>query len=231
MTNETTRFAKLFRVGGLVLILLFLVGGTVYYFRFKKAASQAAPAEITQLPIPENKTNTFVNDVSGVQDAKSPATKVDAAQPTVPANVSQSEHYAIREITFGGYEIDMSGEVKNAPLQITDVKGETLISKDGKQTRLLFSWKTNKLATSDVTYAKNDGPVKTTLSEAGPGFSHALILNFEPATRYTYSITAHDSWGNTVNSEKFSAFTSTKSDNVIDLITSQFKQMFSWIKQ
>ena len=127
--------------------------------------------------------------------------------------------------------MDMSGDVKNMPLQITDVKGETLVSKDGKQTRLLFSWKTNKLATSSVSYAKNDGPDKTTLTEAGPGFSHALILNFEPSTRYTYSITASDSWGNTVSSEKFSAFTSTKSDNVIDLITAQFKQMFSWIKQ
>lgn len=223
MTDENNRFAKLFKVGGVVMILLILAGGTAYYFlKIRKDAAQPAPVE-TQLPIPEDKDNAFVNDVSGVQD-------VDP-EPVIPASISQSENYAIREMTFGGYEIDTSGEVKNTPLTISDIKGETLVSKDGKQTKLLFSWKTNKLATSDVTYAKNDGPVKVTLSEAGPGFSHALILSFEPATRYTYSIMARDSWGNTVSSEKFSAFTSTKSDNVIDLITAQFKQMFSWIKQ
>jgi len=223
MTNENTRFAKLFRVGGIILTLLFLAGGIAYYvYKNLVNVSKKNTTPTVEISIPEGTENVFINDISGVQEV--------GENKTVPISISQSEHYTIKEITFGGYEVDMSGEAKNTILRITDVKGETLISKDGKQTRLLFSWKTNKLATSEVTYAKNDGPIKNTLNEQDPGLSHALILNFEPATRYTYYITAKDRWGNTVTSEKFTAYTSTKSDNVVDMIAQQFKQIFGWMK-
>lgn len=222
MTNDSAKLAKFFGVGGVILVLLLLLGGIAYYvFKNMRGISEKNATSQVEISIPETKDNVFINDVSGVQ--------VVGNQKNFPSSVSQSENYALREITFGGYEIDMSGEAKNIPLQITDVKGETMVSKDGKNTSLLFSWKTNKLATSEVTYAKNDGPIKNTLSEQGPGLSHALILNFEPATRYTYYITAKDHWGNTATSEKFSAYTSIKSDNVVDLIAQQFKQIFSWM--
>jgi hypothetical protein len=223
MTEEKTKLAKIFRVGGMILVLSFLVVGVGYYVvRFVGNSDTKNSIQNVEISIPEEAGDVFVNDISGVQpiDEKT----------IIPQNISQSENYSIREITFGGYEIDMSGEAKNTPLVISDVKSETMVSKDGKQTRLLFSWKTSKLATSEVTYAKNDGPIKSTLSEQGPGLYHALILNFEPSTRYTYFITASDHWGNAATSDKFSAYTSTKSDNVVDMITEQFKQMFSWIK-
>jgi hypothetical protein len=222
MTNESPKLAKLFSVGGIIFALLLLLGG-IGYFAYKNLSGISSKNTTPQVEIsvPESQDNVFINDVSGVQPA--------SEQATLPSSVSQSEHYALREITFGGVEVDMSGEAKNIPLTISDVKGETMISKDGKNTNLLFSWKTNKLATSEVTYAKNDGPIKNTLSEQGPGLSHALILNFEPATRYTYFITAKDHWGNVATSEKFSAYTSIKSDNVVDLIAQQFKQIFSWL--
>jgi hypothetical protein len=221
MTNDSQKLAKFFSIGGIILVLLLLLGALAYYgFNFLKNTASKTPAQNVAISIPEGSGNVFVNDVSGVQAADSKS--------SIPASVSQSENYTLKEITFGGYEVDMSGEAKNTPLIISDVKGETMVSKDGQETRLLFSWKTNKLATSQVTYAKNDGPIKNTLDEQGPGLSHALILNFEPATRYTYSIKATDRWGNTATSDKFSAYTSTKTGNIVDLIAQQFKQIFSW---
>jgi hypothetical protein len=220
MANISPKLGKFFRVGGITLILLLLLGGIGYYTykKLRKTSTQNSQVEIS---VPDSTKDVFVNDVTGVQEA---------SKDKFPDYISQSENYALREITFGGYEIDMSGEAKNVPLEISDVRGESVISKDGKTTKMLFSWKTNKLATSDVTYSKNDGPIKNTLSESGPGLAHALILNFEPATRYTYFITAKDHWGNTITSEKFSAYTSIKNDNIIDLISQQFKQIFGWIK-
>lgn len=217
MTEDSQKLGRFLRVGGTILLLLFLLGGGGYY-AYKKM--QKKPAENVEIPVPEKEKEVFVNDVIGVQEDK----KIFSDY------IIHSENYALREITFGGYEVDMSGETKNSPLEISDIKGETVISKDGKSTKFLFSWKTNKLATSNVTYAKNDGPIKNTLTEPGPGFSHAIILNFEPSTRYTYYVEAEDRWGNKASSDKFSAFTSTKSDNIVDLIASQFKQIFSWMK-
>ena len=220
MADDNQKSGRLFRVGGTILVLLFLLAGIGFYI-YKNLRKIPTKNISSAIEISESTPDMFVNDVSGVQEINN--------QKTIPDYISQSEHYAFKEITFGGYEVDMSGESKNVPLKISDVRGETVISKDGKSTRLLFSWKTNKLSTSEVTYAKNDGPIKNTLKEQGPGLSHALILNFEPATRYTYYITARDNWGNTVTSDKFSAFTSIKSDNVIDLIAQQFKEIFSWV--
>lgn len=222
MTNNGSKIAKFFGVGGIILVLLFCLGlGGYYVFKnLHKTLNQNSTSQ-AEISLPETQDSVFVNDVSGVQAA--------GDQKAFPSSVSKSENYALREITFGGYEVDMSGEAKNIPLQIMDIKGETVVSKDGKNTNLLFSWKTNKLAKSEVTYAKNDGPIKNTLSEDGPGLSHALILNFEPATRYTYYITATDHWGNTTTSEKFSAYTSIKSNNIVDLIAEQFKQIFNWV--
>jgi hypothetical protein len=224
MEEEPKKSSKWFIIAGIILVILLLVvAGIFYWYIFLRSPSAVETAvQQAAVSVPESSKSTFVNDVSGVQTITSEQTKPSVGE-------SKSENYTIKEITFGGYEVDMSGEAKSTPLLISNVKGETVVSTDGKQTRLLFSWKTNKLATSTVTYARNDGPIKNTLNEPGPGFSHALILNFEPATRYTYSITAKDRWGNTASSDKFTTFTSTKSNNVVDLIIQQFRQMFSWL--
>lgn len=215
------KLGRFLRVGAIILVLLFLFGLGAYFIyknNTPKTAENIAPE--LDIALEENNKEVFINDQIGVQEI--------IKEEDFPNYISQSEHYASREITFGGYEVDMSGESKNSPLIISDVRGETVISKDGKSTKFLFSWKTNKAATSEVTYAKNDGPTKNTLSEPGPGLVHALILNFEPATRYVYYITAKDRWGNSATSDKFSAYTAIKSDNIVDLIAQQFKQIFSW---
>lgn len=222
MYYDPERFPKSLRIGSIVLVLLLLIGGSVYYgLKFIKKPKAETPNRQKEISIPKNAENVFVNDVSGVQEAAENSTEI-------LSSASQSENYMIREITFGGYEVDMSGEVKNTPLEILNAKGETAVSRDGKEVKLVFSWKTNKLAVSRFTYAKNDGPAKNTLSEQGPGLSHALIVKLEPSSRYTYFVTAKDRWGNAATSEKFSIFTSTKNDNVIDLISQQFRQIFSW---
>ena len=222
MEGDRGKISKKIIIGGIFMTLLLLVVAAILLWIIL-IKPKDTPKNV-EIPALENSKESFVNDVSGVQEIE------QSAETEVPVGFSQSENFMMKEVTFGGYEVDMSGEAKNTPLVISDVKGETVISKDGKQTKLLFTWKTSKLATSVVTYAKNDGPIKNTLEEKGPGLSHALVLNFEPSTRYTYSISATDRWGNVSDSDKFTTFTSTKSDNVIDVIIEQFKQMFSWAK-
>ncbi len=220
MEYDKQKLSRFFIAGGAALVVLILAAIAIFYgWKIIKENEKKQPE--VEISIPENVKEAFVNDVSGVQEIEENAESFKG--------YSRSENYMLKEITFGGYEVDMAGEAKNTPLVISDIKGETVLSKDGKQTKLLFTWKTSKLATSVVTYAKNDGPIKNTVEEKGPGLSHALILNFEPSTRYTYSISATDRWDNVANSDKFTTFTSTKSDNIIDVIIEQFKQMFSWV--
>ncbi|HPN55156.1 MAG TPA: fibronectin type III domain-containing protein [Candidatus Moranbacteria bacterium] len=221
MEYDKQKLSKFFIVGGAVLVVLILAASVIFLgWKIIKENEKKQPE--VEISIPENIGEAIVNDVSGVQE-------IEEEKADFSKGYSHSENYMLKEITFGGYEVDMAGEAKNTPLVISDIKGETVISKDGKQTKLLFTWKTSKLATSIVTYAKNDGPIKNTVEEKGPGLAHALILNFEPSTRYTYSISATDRWDNVANSDKFTTFTSTKSDNIIDVIIEQFKQMFSWV--
>lgn len=216
----------MFRGGMILLVLVLFVGGIFFYYsRMDNAKQVAFDEQQKQAAIEKAKTteNAFVSDVS---------TALNKEEKTVfiPKSIPKSENFQMREVVFGGYETTMGGEIKDAPLKIYDVRSEALTSKDGKQAKLYISWRTNKLAVSQVIYSK-PGKAPDILLEDGVGFSHALIIGkFDFDTRYSYVVKAKDRWGNSVESDQFSAYSGKKADSIIEMIANEFKDIFSWTK-
>jgi hypothetical protein len=204
-----------------IVVFIFIVADIFFgYSLWRFLKNKPVVTEEIESAISQETDNIFINDVSGVQTA----IKTDP----LSGNISQSEHYAIKSVSFLGSEIDMLGETKDTPLNITNVKGEVFVSKDGTKTKLLISWNTDKLAVSSVVYSRGDETLQDTLGEEGPGLYHTLVLNFEPSTRYSYYITAMDRWGNKAKSEKFVLLTPSKSQSILDIINNEFDKIFIW---
>jgi hypothetical protein len=216
---------KIFNFLGIVAVIVFAVSGLLFYYSGFKVAQKTLEEEKQKQEAVEkakSKENVFVNDVSSMMQKEQEQTKL------VPIYIPKSENFQMREVVIGGYETSMGGEMKDSPLKVYDVRSEVLSSKDGKNVKLYISWKTNKLAISEVHYSKAGG-VPNVLSEEGPGFSHALIIGkFDFSTRYTYSVKAKDRWGNQVESDEFIAYSGQKTDSVFMLITKEFKKLFNW---
>ncbi len=220
--EKITQFKKIPKLL-LVLLVIALVVGLFFWQRSRNLVQSPAPQDVAT-QIPADAGNTFANDVSGVTPAiDSSAATADQLAKTF----LKSEQYQVREISFGGSSELLLSETASLPLQINNVRSEMLSSKDGSQSNLLIRWKTNKMASSDVSYDK--GGISKKLLEGGFGYSHALVLaDLEQSQRYTFMISAVDRWGNEGHSENFSVYTGKKQASVIDLITAQFKDIFSW---
>lgn len=220
---------KIFRIIFALLTIILVVGA---YFWQKNQADLQNSQRAVVAQIPPDAENVFANDISGVSTAvetqgQNAGGNGDVEKRQTDAAFSKSEKYQIREISFGGSPEILSGETESMPLAVTDVRSEMLSSRDGSQSNLLINWKTSKMAVSDVTYDK--GGVSKKLSESGFGYSHALLLSdLDQSQRYTFVITAIDRWGNQSSSENFSVFTGEKTASIIDVITSQFQDIFSW---
>jgi hypothetical protein len=56
-----------------------------------------------------------------------------------------------------------------------------------------------------------------------------VIVEFAPATVYTFWLNCTDEAGNAVESEKFVLFTPIQEKNIIDLIIENFESTFGWV--
>ena len=230
MLNYSTK-QKIFRFGALGFMAFFVIGGSVaYYYGFQMtqdAKRSLADEQQKQAAIEKSKTqeNVFV------QDVVLPIKPVENDPAVVPDSIPRSENFQLREIVFNGYGNGGStdGEIKDTPLKVSNVYSEVLVSKDGKEVKLYISWKTNKLAKSNVSYSRSGG-ADIILSEDGAGYSHSLVIGkFEFDTRYTYSVKASDRWGNVAKSDDFVAFSAKKENNIFTVLSNEFNKMFGWV--
>jgi hypothetical protein len=58
----------------------------------------------------------------------------------------------------------------------------------------------------------------------------AVITSFKPGTVYTFYIKATDAVGNVSTSKNFSLLTPNRKENIIQIITKNFQDIFSWVK-
>lgn len=211
-------------IGLVVLILMILAAGIAVYFRSKNADQGVVKQEVAKVEIPENQDHVFVNDVSGVM----PVVAEDKEDDTTGL-AGVSENYRLRDVAIGGSNVVLVGGSENLALKVSDVRSETLMSKDGKELKMLVSWKTNKLAKSEVKYSKNGQGDEKGYREDGYGFSHALVMNkLDPSTRYLFTVHANDRAGNVDVSEQLAVFTGARPVSVFELIASQFGDIFGW---
>lgn len=206
-------------------VLLIAAAGTISYLRNKNKAENVTQQEAVKIEIPAEQDHVFVNDVEGVM----PITDDNEKKDSTSGLAGVSENYRLKDVSVGGFNALLAGDTENLPLEISDVRSETLMSKDGKEIKMLVSWKTNKLAKSQVEYSKNGGIDEKKYNEDGYGFSHALVMNkLDSSTRYLFTVNAADRTGNKDVSEQLAVFTGAKPVSVFELIASQFGDIFGW---
>lgn len=208
----------------LVFALIFAaIAGAIFLIIKNNSAPAPAPKKILDVKLPENKDHVFANDVSGVENGDE-SIEIDSSK----GLMGKSENYQIKDIAIGGGSVVLAAETEILPLGIYDVRSDTLFSRDQKETKLLISWKTNKLAKSEVQYAKS-GSDKKALKENSFGFSHALVLGkLDPATRYSFVIDAADRGGTRAKSDEFVVYTGSKIVSVFELISGEMDEIFGW---
>lgn len=212
-----------FKKIALIFVVVASIGAAIFLlFSNYKNKTQNAVVKKASVIIPENTDHVFVNDTQGVL---LPEEAVDETR----GLVGRSENFQVKDLVFGGETMVVAGESENLPIKISDVRSEALMSKDGKEVKMLVSWKTNKLAKSSVRYRKDTLNLETVLKEGGYGFSHALILaKLEPSTRFLFTVEASDRQGKSESSETFAIFTGSKPVSVFDLISGEINKMFGW---
>lgn len=140
-----------------------------------------------------------------------------------------SENFVIKEISFGGeMSVAAGGNEKIMP-EIFDVRSESFLSKNKRDSQFIVSWKTNKLANNEIEYSRNGGADLKTLKQSGYGFSHGVVISkLEPGTPYVYKIKATDRWGNSVVSDSFAFYSGSKEISIFELISQELEKMFGW---
>lgn len=141
-----------------------------------------------------------------------------------------SENYKVKNVRFGG-DIVMSGNDMKK-LEISDVRGETFLTKKQDEAKLVISWKTTRLAVSEIEYAKSNGQDLRKIKEDGYGLNHgAIISGFELGSTYFYKITVKDRWNNEVSTGTYAAYSGKKAVSIFELIGGEFEKIFGWVSK
>lgn len=141
-----------------------------------------------------------------------------------------SENFRVGQIVLGGdVGVLVQGD-EFSELGISDIRGETLGSKDQNEGRALITWKTTKPALSTVKYGKNaGGSSEATFSEDGYGLTHSAVLDrLDLASTYLYTISVRDRYGNELSSDAYAIYTGSKVVSLFELITSALQDVFGW---
>lgn len=142
--------------------------------------------------------------------------------------VLASENFRATNVNVGG-DIVILGNGENADLEIFDIKSESFVAGKQDEVKLVISWKTNKMAISQLDYSKNNGQSARTLEENSYGFSHsAVITELEPRTSYIYQIKGKDRWANELSSDFFGIYTASKPISIFELIVNALAEVFGW---
>ncbi len=140
-----------------------------------------------------------------------------------------SENYRVGQIVLGGDVGVLSQGDEFTDLSITDIRGETLGSKNQNEGRALLTWKTSKAARSTLNYGKTAGDGQKEIDEDGFGMSHSAVLsNLDLASTYLYTVTVRDRYGNEVTSDSHAVYTGTKVVSLFELITNALQDVFGW---
>lgn len=156
---------------------------------------------------------------------------VPSGSPETPlkAGVLSSENYQVGQIVLGGDVGLLSQGDELTELSISDIRGETLGSKNQNEGRALITWKTSKAANSTLRFGKSAGASEKTIEEDGFGMTHSAVLsNLDLASTYLYTVSASDRYGNEVTSDSHAVYTGTKVVSLFELIVNALQNVFGW---
>jgi hypothetical protein len=222
LQNHSIRWWQSSRALSLTVIIILIFFGTLQTIRVKQNTMNNNPVVIDQVPTEIEKIETLGMTE---QEGRVLGTQTD----NIGRVLLASENFAIKEIKFGGDVSLLASSYENFPLKLTDVRSQIVTTKNKDEFQLLVYWKTNKLAISSIAYSKMGADTPRKISEDDFGFSHSVIIpKLDPATAYTYVISAKDKWGNTITSDKYSAYTGAKDVSVFELIVKAAEDTFGW---
>ncbi len=191
----------------------------------------------------ENMQNFFKKDNSGIfenvgegflgSDIKSlvlgEENERDETVEKIPAAYA-SENFQIKEIKFGGSAGILALTEDMGPLEIENIKGESLKKKDGEEAKILVAWDTNKPAKTKITFSRADGQGEKTFVENFYDRTHAAVFSAtELGATYHYQISARDRFGNEKKSETFAVYSGSRQMSIFDVIAKAFGEVFGWI--
>lgn len=178
--------------------------------------------------IPENISGAEEDSFVGGETNPVLVEGVVLGEETFADNSLKSENFKIGQVNLGGAAIFVNN-IENKPLEIIDVISETFAPKKSDEVKMLIRWRTNKLAISQIEYAKNTGQDTRKIREENYNIQHSAILTgLDPGTTYIYTVTVKDRWGNEVKSDRYAAYTGKKEISVFELIIKEVEELFGW---
>ena len=118
------------------------------------------------------------------------------------------------------------------PPTIDYVKTDSALTQDGK-VQAIISWKTNELATTSVAYRESQKGVEQTVAMDADAYAsdHVLVFTtFKPGSAYYFKVKSTDKAGNEAVSKDYIFLTPKSSEDVVQMIINNFKDIFSWTK-
>lgn len=232
-SREPGRRKRMLLWGAGILLLVAAGSVSVWFFGFSKKGANVQPAVRNTVPLPDApQKNTDTSAVSSVAPNNPIDTQGGGASAGSGSVGFSSEHYRVGEIVFGGEAefFGNSGSDSIGPLVIDNVRGESFLDKSGEKVKLMLSWTTSNLATSEVRYGKSEQESRV-LSDDGYSLSHSMVLSdLEPASTYLYTVVGKDKRGGEMESETHMVLTPSKSVSLFDLIANAFGDTFGWMK-
>lgn len=209
-------------INSMAAVAAFVAIGGIYFSISQKLESEKAFAangyELAAVP-------STVSDEGHVLGEET----VDDKQLAMKAGILASENYQISEVAFGGDVAVMDNDHNGGSLEISNVRSETLTSKDQKDNKIMVTWKTNKLAKSELIITRNGSAEEKKFGESEYGFTHSIVVSeLEPSTTYMYAISGEDRWGNVAKTDQFGAYIGAKPESIFELIAKNFSEMFQW---
>lgn len=198
-----------------ILLLSGLIGGGIYWWWQTPAAPtetgpQSTPASPSSAPTP-----TVTEEVP-------PVVLEDTAN-------YRSENFKAGDIIFLGEAQFLQVDEGIAPLSLENIRGEAFTEKNKKEVKLVITWKTNKLSSAEISYAKGIGQTPKMVTEDDLAYNHSVILTgLDPASTYLYTVKATDRFGGVVTSEPYAVFTGARSVSLFDLIAGAIGDVFGW---
>lgn len=205
------------KIGFLVAMILLALGGIFYFFWYRTTLTSAPLLTVAE---DTNKT---------APSAKVDVSAVEQATPLFGTANYESENFRVGDVAIGGESEFLLTEDTPDPLAISEIRGEAFTEKNKPEVKLVITWKTNKLAKSDISYSKGAGQAKKTVNEEDFTMNHSLILpGLDQASTYLYTIVTRDRFGNEVTSDQHAIYTGTKTVSLFDLIAGAVSDVFGW---
>lgn len=132
-------------------------------------------------------------------------------------------------------EISFSTGKDLIPPEISQIRVDSAISPRGDRVQVIISWKTDELSTSQIIFQEGSGStgnLQETQKDRVLTLNHVVVISsFKPASVYRFKVQSQDISGNIATSKEFTILTPQRKQTIIEIITTQFEDIFGWTRQ